>query len=424
MPDFSFTTWRWLFEADTAGTLPAPGGMDTYRYTLFLREKCGFTSEQAAAVVTLHELRLRARKKFPAADRMFFTPIGLEQSTDAFVAAYKASRFPAGVPVADICCGVGGDLCALAARGPVLGVEKDAITVFVAGMNLKRGNFEPFKMKDLPPDYKYHFSGCQVMEEDAENFTKKFSSRKIPYVHVDPDRRPAGLRSTRMEFFSPTQETLDKILARRTLSAVKLSPASEPPDAWRERGEMEWISRDGECRQLVAWFPDMKKPENSAFQTGFHRATVIAPHSPEVRRTLAGTPRIRIPAADTPGKYVFDVDSAVLAANLEGALAAEHGLKALAPGAVYLTGDAPVTHDAALSCFRILEVMPLDRKRLTAAVRARAWRTVEIKKRGDVPTPETVRKWLKLDPDSVSSGVIFMLPTPTGALAILAERGE
>lgn len=412
MAEFSLETWQWLTSPAAAAFLADPvktvvGKTDAYRHTLFLREKCGLSPEHTAAVVTTCELREKARKKFPAADRMFFTPVGLEQSTDAFIAAYKASRFPPGVPVADICCGIGGDLCALAARGPVLGVENDAGVAHLAAMNVHSVA-----------------ENAQVVCEDAANFAKKYPPASIPCIHVDPDRRPAGFRSTRMEFFSPTLETLTEMLAGRQLSAIKLSPASDPSNVWRERGEMEWISRDGECRQLVAWLPDTENPENAAFHTGFHRATVIAPHAPEVRRTLTGTPRRHIPAAHTPGRYIFDVDSAVLAAGLEGTLAAEHGLEAFAPGTVYLTGDDPVMDDAALSCFRILEIVPLDRKRLTAAVRARAWRTVEIKKRGDVPTPETVRKWLKLSPGSASGGVIFMLPTPSGALAILAERGE
>ncbi|MYS44494.1 SAM-dependent methyltransferase, partial [Streptomyces sp. SID5998] len=62
-------------------------------------------------------LRQRAAAKFGAADarRMFFTPHGVEQSTRASVAAYRAARLTqAGVTsLADLCCGIGGDAIAL-----------------------------------------------------------------------------------------------------------------------------------------------------------------------------------------------------------------------------------------------------------------------------------------------------------------------
>ncbi len=426
MTDFSLETWQWLTSPEAAAFLDEPSGagaekMDAYRHTLFLREKCGLTLQQAAAVVMTCALRTRALRKFPAAGRMFFTPVGLEQSTDAFIAAYKASRFPAGACVADLCCGVGGDLCALAARGPVLGVEKNPAVAHLAAVNLAAVTLAA----QTPADSENSGHRSRVLCEDVADFAKKYPPEIVPCVHVDPDRRPAGVRTTRMEFFAPTQETLTEILVGRLLSAIKLSPASDPLDVWRERGEMEWISRDGECRQLIAWLPDASffgNHEAPPFKIGHHRATIIAPHAPDVLRTLTGAPRLRVPVSETPERFIFDVDSAVLAANLEGELAREHGLNAVASGAAYLTGNHAVTTDPALHCFRILEILPLDKKRLNAAVRARAWQTVEIKKRGDVPTPETVRKWLKLPPGGTSSGVIFLFRTPTGAVAVLAER--
>src|SRR5262245_17193270 len=38
------------------------------------------------------DLRRRAREKFRAAEQMFFTRLALEQTTDQWVSAYKASR--------------------------------------------------------------------------------------------------------------------------------------------------------------------------------------------------------------------------------------------------------------------------------------------------------------------------------------------
>ena len=74
------------------------------------------TVERARLVVQQAELRRRATEKFILADRMFFTPIGLQQSTDQWIAAYKAGRLAewvaSGGELADLCCGIGGDLLA------------------------------------------------------------------------------------------------------------------------------------------------------------------------------------------------------------------------------------------------------------------------------------------------------------------------
>ena len=62
---------------------------------------------------------------------------------------------------------------------------------------------------------------------------------------------------------------IDAMLTVNPHGAVKLAPAADVPDTWIERCEREWISRDGECRQLVAWFGRLTS------QPGIARATAI-----------------------------------------------------------------------------------------------------------------------------------------------------
>ena len=93
--------------------------------TAVRRRFAGLAPQVAAAAVTQATLRRRARAKFGAdADLMWFTPDGVEQATRREVADHRASRFAAlaaalgRLPaVADLCCGVGGDLVALARAG-------------------------------------------------------------------------------------------------------------------------------------------------------------------------------------------------------------------------------------------------------------------------------------------------------------------
>jgi hypothetical protein len=110
------------------------------------------TSELTNAVMTQVSLRERGRAKFGEnAERMFFTPNGLEQSTRRTVAEYRAERtarhLPGSVAVSgagggaragDLCCGIGADLLALAGRGvSVEGVDADPLTVAVARANIE-----------------------------------------------------------------------------------------------------------------------------------------------------------------------------------------------------------------------------------------------------------------------------------------------
>ena len=81
--------------------------------------------EAARWAIGQWELRKKAVGKFKQAAEMLFTAEALEQSTHEAVAKWRASQFPEGALVADLTTGIGGDLIALAKRGPVLGFDLD-----------------------------------------------------------------------------------------------------------------------------------------------------------------------------------------------------------------------------------------------------------------------------------------------------------
>ena len=95
-----------------------------------------YPASLAAAAVAQHELRLAARGKFSRAMEMLFTRGGYEQSSSETIARHRAARFAGTRRIADLCCGIGGDLIALAsAQGTtaprpaatVLAVDRDEI---------------------------------------------------------------------------------------------------------------------------------------------------------------------------------------------------------------------------------------------------------------------------------------------------------
>jgi SAM-dependent methyltransferase len=382
----------WLQWAGTS-TLPLTAKVAYLRARL--------TPEQTHRVLEQIELREKARTKFAAAGRMFFTSRALEQATDEIVAAHKAARFSASGRMFDLCCGVGGDLLALARRGETVGFDRDPIMATIAEANARLLLGETTAAegrKRCPEVHVRDVSTLDVGECDA--------------WHIDPDRRPSGRRTTRVDLHEPSTEVIEHLLAQNTDAAIKLAPAARMPAAWSERAELEWISRGRECRQLVAWFGDLAR------DASHRRATVLGPAAAETR-SFTGTPHLEPPLADRVGRYVLEPDAAVLAAKLDGALAAQHGLAAIAPGIAYWTGEQAIA-DPALGCFEVQEVLPFRLKPLRTLLRARGIGQLEIKKRGVAHDPAELR--VQLDLAGENSATLLLVPIEKRVTAILARR--
>jgi hypothetical protein len=132
-----------------------------------------------------------------------------------------------------------------------------------------------------------------------------------------------------------------------------------------------------------------------------------------------GQPGLECPIAPQIGRYVFEPDAAILAAKLEGALAVEQNLAAMAAGVAYYTADRPTTHSA-LACFEVLEVMPFREKPLREWLRERGIGRLEIKMRGVSMDPEKLRRQLRADgPDEAT---ILLARIRGRVTAILARR--
>jgi SAM-dependent methyltransferase len=393
--------YLWLAGDEAAGWLQAVAGDRASLVVQASRLRKHLSASRAGLVLEQVELRRHAREKFPQADCMFFTRKGLQQATDHWVADYKSRRFPPGEPLADLCCGLGGDLLALARRGPAVGCERDPLTALLAQSNLRA-----LGVTDAG-------APVQVRVEDAA----RFPVAEVAAWHIDPDRRPEGRRTTHLEGHQPDLDALTRLLSGGGDAAVKLAPATELPAAWAARAEAEWISRGRQCRQLVAWFGRLAR------HLGRRSATIVGD------RPGAGPPGVRtvvesaVPAAERasrPGRYLLEPDPAVLAAGLADVLAAEYGLWALTHGGGYLTGDRAITDDPALECFEVTDVLPFDLKRLKQRLAAGDVGTLEIKKRGVAQDPQELRRRLGLR--GSQPAVLLLAPIGSTVTAILARR--
>ncbi len=358
------------------------------------------SAERAHLVLELTALRDRARTKFSQAQAMFFTQRGLEQATDELVASYKAQRFLGRTTIHDLCTGIGGDLLALSEVGEATGFDRDPVMAMLATANAR------VRFDRRSPERRFAPAVCLARDVEQLDLTK------CSAWHIDPDRRSTGRRTTRVDLHEPATGAIDRLLARNPHAAVKLAPAAQLPDEWAGRAELEWISRGRECRQLVAWFGEFAR------DPGRRRATVLGDG--------AGAPRSIVGGADLPppniqeiGRYLFEPDAAVLAADLGPTLAAEHALAGISAGIAYWTADAPVM-DQALACFEVLEVLPFRVKPLAAMLRERGVGQLEIKKRGVAIDPGELRRQLRLKGDQAAT--LLLMPIAKRVTAVLARR--
>jgi len=387
--------YEWLTGEEAADELLDLAGRDEPLHVATARLRKRLSAARAHLLIEQVELRRRGRAKFEQVDSMFFTRLGLEQATDQWVAGYKARRFAAlgsDDPIADLCSGIGGDLLALAETASAVGVDRDPILGHLALANVAS-----------------HDNRAAVEVADVD----EFDASRFAAWHLDPDRRPQGSRTTAVEWSSPGIETIERLLTQSPYAAIKLAPAADVPLSWTGRCELEWISRDRECRQLVAWHGAL------AAKPGKRTATALSKDG-RTARSFTGEPNCEIPFADLD-LYLFEPDSALMASGLSGALAQDYGLAAISPGIAYLTGPHSVDSPL-LNSFVVEEVLPLDVRKVGEALCERRIGRLEIKKRGVDHDPQLVRKQLRLEGENEATLVLTKLHGKHAA--ILAHRNE
>lgn len=363
---------------------------DLSRLAVTLRRQ--WSANRVHLILEQLELRQRARVKFPFAEVMFFTRRSLEQATDWPLAHYKARRFAPFQPRWDACCGIGGDLLALADQSPCRGTELDPVIGLFAKANCDRLGRK--------------LATVHIGEVETE------SPRDFAACHLDPDRRAGGQRVTQITDYQPGLIFLRCVLQECPAAAMKLAPAASIPVEWEEACEREWISTRGECRQQVVWSGQL------AEEPGTCAATLVNdddPRPPVVR----GRPDLPVPTTPHVGRYVFDPDPSISAARLTGVLAHTHALLALGGPTGYLTGDLPLS-DPFAPAFEVLESLPFDQKRVTQLLRQRKIGTLELKQRGTrQPLEKLARQFRSADAEHA---VLLLTRLESHVIAILARR--
>ncbi|MER5599508.1 methyltransferase domain-containing protein [Streptomyces sp. NPDC002265] len=345
-------------------------------------------ADLVSAALGQARLRQRAAAKFAAedAERMFFTPNGVEQSTRATVAAYRARRFEElGVTsVADLCCGIGGDAIALARAGiRVLAVDRDPTTAAVA-----RANAEALGLADL-----IEVREADVTEVDVSSYDAVF---------VDPARRGGRGRIFDPEAYSPPLSWAVRTALAAPRAALKVAPGI-PHEAVPAEAEAEWISDGGDVKEAVLWF---------GTSPGAVRSTLL----PGPRTLLSrGLPD---PGVRSVGRYLYEPDGAVIRAHLVAEVAEEVGGGLVDETIAYVTSDElrPTVY---ASAYEITDQLHFSVKRLKALLREREVGVLTVKKRGSAVEPEELRR--KVKPQGPHAATVF-LTRVAGAPTMLIGR--
>jgi SAM-dependent methyltransferase len=387
---------------------------DALRLGTRLRQR--HPAELVAAALAQRELRERAVAKFALAGRMWLTREGLEQASAEPLARHRAARYAGADRVADLCCGIGGDLCALAPGRAALAVDLDPLHLRMARENAR-----------------VHGAG-EVAAACAD--VRILSLPRSLAVFVDPARRAGGRRLPAGESHPPLAWCLE-LAGRVAAVGIKAAPGlplDRIPPGW----EVELLADRRELKEAALWSP--------ALATTTRRATVFpgpASLAAEPRSTGAppwGSPDAevshRLPAGPLwgspdpsgppvpcgpPGAFLLDPSPAVTRAGLVEQLARDLGAWKLDPRIAFLSADRPLRTPFG----RLLAVdasLPWNLKRLREVLRQRGVGAVEVRKRGSAIDTDELTGRLRLRGDARAVVVLTRVADRPWALVCAEAR--
>lgn len=367
--------------------IAARGLTDENALTLATEFRRLYPSPLVAAAMTQTRLRARAQVKFGTdAARMYFNQAGLEQATSGIVAAHHARRFRPGDRIADLCCGIGGDLRAFAAAHHALAIDRDPLTAAIAAANI-----DALGLSDRTSVV------CdEVTTYDLTGYDAAF---------LDPSRRAAGRRVFNVADYQPPWSFIGELVARVGNVGVKVAPGI-PHGIIPHEAEAEWVSVGGDVKEAALWFGALRAGAVS------RRATLL-PSGATIAASVGEPPTVA-----SPRRYLYEPDGAVIRAHLVAEVAALLEGALLDPTIAYITSDRLIATPFARP-FAIDAVLPFNLKRLREALRERNIGRAIIKKRGSPLTPEALTRDLRLTGDATC---ILFLTKVAGKHAVLISQ--
>jgi SAM-dependent methyltransferase len=353
-----------------------------------------YPPDLVAAALTQQGLRAAARAKFSRADDMLFTRDGLEQASSELTAAHSARRFAGLDAVADLCCGIGGNLTALAAVARrVVGADIDLDALRFAGHNVAVYGGK---------------ADVAFVRADVRNLGYGDPAGvPLQAVFIDPARRSGG-RRLRAGDSEPPLAWCSALARQVPRVCIKAAPGLRRelvPAGW----EAEFVAIGRALKEALLWSP--------AFATTQRRATVLP-----VGATLVASPGDPVPVAD-PGEYLLDPNPAVTRAGLVQELGRELGAWQLDPLTAFLSLNRSVSTPFGRT-LRVVDSMPWHERAMARRLRDLGIGAVDIRRRGLAGDVELIRRRLRLRGDRSAVIVLTRRADQPWGLICAADTGQ
>jgi hypothetical protein len=324
-----------------------------------------YPPDLVAAALTQQALRVAAREKFSRADQMLLTRAGLEQASSEVTAGHAAARYPAGpqsAVVADLCCGIGGNLIALGVERRVLAVDRDPVTLAFA-----RHNAAVYGAA----------GGLAAVAADVA----QIPLAGVGAVFIDPARRAGGRRLAAGRSEPPLDWCLG--LAEHVpavgIKAAPGLPRELVPPGW----EAEFVAVGRDLKEALLWSP--------ALATADRRATIL-PAGDTLSRAPGEEGEIAVAA---PGAFLMDPSPAVTRAGLVEDLGRRLGAWKIDPQIAFLSADRELRTPFART-LQVVESAPWHERRFARKLRDLGIGSADIRRRGLAGDVEQIHRRLAL----------------------------
>jgi len=354
--DHRVQAWRWLATPEGAALIDETTPDPSVAQIASLRNR--WDAPRVHAAIELVRARERARAKFGdrVARNLWSDDEGVQMASSPRAAAHKAGRFGRilgeHARVADLCCGIGGDLMGMTHAGlDAYGVDADPSRAWMAAKN----------------------TGRETLAADALD-----DRIAIGPFHLDPGRREGG-RTRDISAYAPPPDVWDALIAKHGTGCVKLNPGVRADDL--PEGEIEILSERGRLTQALVW--------TGALETARRRATLLTDTGTV---TIEGEPE-RTDDQHEIGDWIATIDPSVERADLIPTLLTETGSLPVHPGTGLVTGSEPIDHPM-LAWFRVLDAFKFDERAATSVLAAHGAGSVEIKTRDKLVDPDALQRRL------------------------------
>jgi predicted RNA methylase len=341
-----------------------------------------YPPDLVAAALTQQALRISGREKFSEADSMLFTRAGLEQASSQLAARHSARRFGQFSTVADLCCGIGGNLAALAAGSRVLAVDRDLTSLEFARHNAAVGGARHPVLAvcaDVRELVVGAAPGPAPTRPGRPGWPGHPARLGVDAVFIDPARR-IGDRRLRAGRSEPPLDWCLRLTSWTPAVCIKAAPGL-PRDLVPPGWEIEFLSVGRGLKEALLWSP--------ALASTPRRATILPGGD-----TLTPEPGAEVPVA-APGEFLLDPNPAVTRAGLVEDLARGLGAWKIDPMIAFLSADREVRTPFART-LRVLESMPWNEKQAARRLRELGIGAADIRRRGLAGDVEEIRRRLRL----------------------------